>query len=69
MKDRLQKAQQYIDNAMKEVQDEYWILESRADLEKQADFLGKAWQQAGGLCFRPEFLRKALGSNKIKLDK
>tara|TARA_E500000318_G_scaffold83229_1_gene78808 strand:- start:791 stop:985 length:195 start_codon:yes stop_codon:yes gene_type:complete len=41
MKERLQKAQQYIDNAMKEVQDEYWILESRADLEKQADFLGK----------------------------
>jgi hypothetical protein len=64
MKDRLQKAQQYIDNAMKEVQDEYWILESRADLEKQADFLGKLGNKLADCASDLSFYEKHLARTK-----
>mgnify|MGYP001495533994 CR=1 FL=1 len=64
MESRIQKAQQYINNAMKEVQDAYWILESRADLEEQADFLGKLGNKLADCASDLRFYKNLDANNK-----
>ena len=58
MENRIQKAQQYIYSAMKEVEDAYWILESRADLEQQAKYLGELGNKLADCASDIRFYRK-----------
>lgn len=49
---------------MKEVQDAYWILESRADLEEQADFLGKLGNKLADCASDLRFYKNLDANNK-----